>query len=566
MADFGVIILSTKPPRDPARLVTRIQRDVPGARVRGILYERHVPRPVSERLRHFWRSLPEPGYLAYALRRALRMLGQPFLRLGEFLLRLAHACPPHPNGPLRFDLEDLARFSEKADCSLFITTDMHTCESLEFVRGLRADLGILYGTRILKPELYAIPRLGSITLQEHKVPDYRGAGPVGLWELLEDQKEIGVTVHRVETEADAGPVIHATSIPIEPYDNLKSLALKAAVVGDDLLVVSIDDLARGVADPKPQVGPARQFKAPEPHQLAAYEKQIAARRPAYRPRRGRPVWKLLFRSVFFAPLAVARNWVYRFRKAFPVVILYHHVITDRPHHLGTPTDYFDRQAEFLSKHYRLASLGEAVEMLKRRKVEAPTAVLTFDDGYAENFINLRAVTEARGTPVTLFVSTAHITTQKPFGHDLREKQHGFRPLTWEEIKFLSRAGYEFGAHTRTHFDCGSTDLAALREEIVGSKTDLETHLGMPVKFFSFPWGMPVNMSAPAIELARATYPYIFDAAGGINLPSPEQEAWFLRRCDHPSDLWELELLLQSLLDLRRLENALPGLVRQPSRT
>lgn len=565
MGDFGIVIVSRKAPRVVARLAKRIHREVPAARVRGILYERHVPKSLPERLRNFWSHLREPGYASYTARKALGLLSAPLRWIGEVLVRLAHACPPDPNGAADFSLADLARFAESAGGSLLVTTDLHSPEALEYVRRLHADLGIVYGARTLKPELYALPRLGSINLHKRKVPEYRGGGPVGLWELLEGQKEIGITVHRVEQEVDAGPIIHAASIPIEPYDNLPSLALKAAVVGDDLLIVAVNDFARGTVEEKPQTGPMRKFKAPKPHELARYQKQLAKRRPAYRAPRGRPAWKLLLRTLLFLPLAVARNWVYRFRQSFPVVILYHHLITDRPHHLGTPTDCFDRQVAFLSKCYRVASLREATEMLERRRVEAPTVVLTFDDGYAENFVNLRAVTEARGIPVSLFVSTAHVSNQQPFGHDLRKKQHGFRPLTWEQIQFLSHTGYEFGAHTRTHFDCGSTDLAALRDEIVGSKVDLEAHLGGPAKFFSFPWGLPENMSPPALELARATYPYIFSAAGGVNVPSRGAEVWFLHRCDHPSDLWELELLLQSLLDLSRLGNTLPGLVGEPSR-
>ena len=69
---------------------------------------------------------------------------------------------------------------ESVGCSFKVTGDYHCEESLEFVRSLNADLGIVYGTRILKPPLFSIPRLGSINIHKRKVPDYRGGGPVGL--------------------------------------------------------------------------------------------------------------------------------------------------------------------------------------------------------------------------------------------------------------------------------------------------------------------------------------------------------------------------------------------------
>lgn len=566
LRDFGVVLFSSQPPRETARLAERIAREVAGARVLGILYEQCLPRSLGENLRSLRRNLADPAYYPYAAARTLRLLRRPLDKLGEALLRFAHACPPRLNGSTDFGLEDLAQFSRRMGCSLLVTTDIHSPKALEYVRQLRADLGIVSGTRLLKQELFDVPRLGSVKVHPHKLPDCRGAGPAGLWELLDGRKEIGVTVHRVVAELDAGPILRAATTPIDAYDDLFSLALKATVVGNDLLLCTLADFISGTVQETPQSGTARTFRAPAAHELARYKRQLAKRRPTYRPPRTRPAWKLMLRTVPLVAVAVARNWICRFRKSFPVVILYHHLITDRPHHLGLPTHLFHRQAEFLTKYYRVASVQEAIKMLEANCVEAPTVVLTFDDGYAENFVNLRAVAKATGIPVTLFVSTEHISTQRPFAHDIRKNQQGFPPLTWEQVGWMNCAGFEFGGHTRSHFDCGSTDLAALEYEIVGCKTDLEERLGKPVRIFSFPWGMPENMSRPAVELARATFAYIFDAAGGANVPSAQHTPWFLRRCDHPGTLWELELLLQCLLDLRRSGSLLPAMVRQLARS
>lgn len=112
---------------------------------------------------------------------------------------------------------------------------------------------------------------------------------------------------------------------------------------------------------------------------------------------------------------------------------------------------------------------------------------------------------------------------------------------------LHGARFGFGSHTRTHFDCGSTDEAALKSEIVDSKSELESHLGEPIDYFSFPWGMPVNMSEPSKKLALKTYGYSYAAAGGINPPGMSTRQ-ILRRCDHPPFVFDLELLLQSVLE------------------
>jgi len=216
--------------------------------------------------------------------------------------------------------------------------------------------------------------------------------------------------------------------------------------------------------------------------------------------------------------------------------------------MGIPTQLFLRQARFLREHYKVVALSEAVEMLKSGRVKAPTVVLTLDDGYRDNFVSLRAVTEVTDIPATLFVCTENVDLHRQFNHDLKVGVRNFWPLTWDQIECLNQTSFEIGSHTRSHFDCGSTDTQALQHEIVGSKADLEQHLGIKVRFFSFPWGHPANMSAEALRLARLTYPCVCSTLGGGNFPSRDDQLWHLRRVSHPNDIWELELALQSVLD------------------
>src|SRR5207247_10668136 len=125
-----------------------------------------------------------------------------------------------------------------------------------------------------KPALFSIPRLGSINIHKRKVPDYKGGGPVGLWELLDGQNEIGVTVHDVTEKLDAGAVVNFATIPIEPFDNLTSLALKAHVVGNDLIVRSVADFARGTLNLTTQQGVGRMLKSPNPERRPDYQNDV----------------------------------------------------------------------------------------------------------------------------------------------------------------------------------------------------------------------------------------------------------------------------------------------------
>jgi peptidoglycan/xylan/chitin deacetylase (PgdA/CDA1 family) len=541
-------MFSSLPPWTVARLVSRLDAEIPEARVCGILYERRPGKSFSQRCVAFVRQLSDWTFLRYAAAKIGRAFLSKLRQLGSAGLRFLHAYSGSPRGLACFDLDELADFCRKRGCRLHITTDMHAPESLDFVRGLEPDLALVYGTRILKPELFEIPRQGSINIHKRKVPDYRGGGPIGLWEILDDQKDIGVTVHRVQATLDTGAVLHSTTIPIEPFDTLTSLALKADAIGEDLLVRSVRDFMGGSIREEVQEGPARTFRTPSPQKLREYEKQIAARRPAYRPERGRPTWKLVVRTLLLGTWGFVRNWWRRLHGSFPVVVLYHHLVTDRPHCMGIPTELFLRHVEFLQRHYRVVDLSEALEQLKTGKIHQPTVVLTFDDGYGDNFLGLRAVTEATGVPVTMFICPDHVTRQEEFEHDRKWGLCSFMPLTWEQVALMDRSGITFGSHTRSHFDCGSSDPARLQSEIAGSRLDLEERLGRPIRFFSFPWGLPTNISPEAWELAKNTYSCVCSAHGGVNFPTQDGNPWHVLRYPHPNDLWELELLLQSFLE------------------
>jgi Polysaccharide deacetylase len=72
---------------------------------------------------------------------------------------------------------------------------------------------------------------------------------------------------------------------------------------------------------------------------------------------------------------------------------------------------------------------EAIEVVRKGGVNVPTVAITFDDGYADNFVNLRAVTEETGVPIAYFISTEHISNGREFAHDHVASEYGFTPNT-----------------------------------------------------------------------------------------------------------------------------------------
>ncbi len=123
---------------------------------------------------------------------------------------------------------------------------------LDTMRGLGADLGVVaaYG-KILPESLLQIPRLGMINVHASLLPRYRGAAPVHR-AIMNGDSDTGVTIMRVVKALDAGAMMLAESIPIEPNETGSELEARLATLGARLLITVVDQLARGEAVEVPQ--------------------------------------------------------------------------------------------------------------------------------------------------------------------------------------------------------------------------------------------------------------------------------------------------------------------------
>jgi len=73
----------------------------------------------------------------------------------------------------------------------------------------------------------------------------------------------------------------------------------------------------------------------------------------------------------------------------------------------------------------------------------------------------------------------------------RPPRETHRPMTVEELETISASGVvELGAHTRWHVSLAACDLRTQREELEGSRADLETWLGRRPTSLAYPYGRP----------------------------------------------------------------------------
>jgi peptidoglycan/xylan/chitin deacetylase (PgdA/CDA1 family) len=231
----------------------------------------------------------------------------------------------------------------------------------------------------------------------------------------------------------------------------------------------------------------------------------------------------------------------------------------KPNVSATPGD-FNRQMDYLAKWFKVVSLRDVVQWLDGHKSLPPyAALITFDDGYLDNYTSAYPILCQHHFPALIFLTTEHIGTDAPFYWDMAaycfyhtksdqltfpdgrvehwsnqkqldqvskswiefmktlpqaEKQIHVEQLAetlgvsvplgyfqklmlnWDQVREMQNGEIEFGAHTMHHPILTRISLEQVREEVEGSKSRIEEELGEPVLGFAYPNGQLADLNEP----------------------------------------------------------------------
>ncbi|MBK8988528.1 MAG: polysaccharide deacetylase family protein [Chloroflexi bacterium] len=103
-------------------------------------------------------------------------------------------------------------------------------------------------------------------------------------------------------------------------------------------------------------------------------------------------------------------------------------------------------------------------------------ILTFDDGYLDNYQNAFPVLQAYGFTATFFVITDFVDRELP----------GY--MTWDMLKEMAAAGMRIESHSRNHPDLSGKSRDFVIYQLLGSQETLAAHLGYTPRYFCYPSG------------------------------------------------------------------------------
>lgn len=218
------------------------------------------------------------------------------------------------------------------------------------------------------------------------------------------------------------------------------------------------------------------------------------------------------------------------------VLMYHHVSPIKGDMVSVTPSVFEGQMRHIKNAgYQTLSLGEFIGFMEGGfKPERKSVVITFDDGYLDNYIYAYPVLKSYGLKAAVFLVSDWVD-KASLVHDKIQVIDDYKkmPLTHEQTKALADKGalekvsvdwqmvremeggslVEFHSHTKSHRTADRLDRAELIEELSGSKRRIEEMTKRDCPYLCWPKG---RYNAEAVGAAvDAGYKGIFTTIAGV---------------------------------------------------
>ena len=199
------------------------------------------------------------------------------------------------------------------------------------------------------------------------------------------------------------------------------------------------------------------------------------------------------------------------------ILEYHMTNTTSDMVYNVPPAELEEQLSYLEQQgYTTISVLDFLRA-KKGKQELPEKpiILTFDDGYADNYTVLLPMLEKHGMKATVFMVTNNIGLE------------GY--LTWDQLRDMQNRGIEIGSHTANHLPLGNMEAAEANDELKLSKLIMEWNGLRTIFTLSYPNGS-YNEALPAMLRDNE---YLAAVTGDAGLNTFQTDPYLLQRTNIP---------------------------------
>lgn len=180
----------------------------------------------------------------------------------------------------------------------------------------------------------------------------------------------------------------------------------------------------------------------------------------------------------------------------PRILMYHMISPHLPknrskfNRLRVTPKTFEKQLQWIHKnHWQTMTMAELAEC---QNIPSKTVVLTFDDGYADNYIHAFPLLKRYNMKATIYIVTERFNKDWATDKDTKISSNELNNeamLSHEMVKEMLDSGLiDIGSHTIHHVNLPSLSSEQKEEEIANSKTIIEQHYSITCKSFAYPFG------------------------------------------------------------------------------
>lgn len=232
----------------------------------------------------------------------------------------------------------------------------------------------------------------------------------------------------------------------------------------------------------------------------------------------------------------------------PLILAYHSISEHRTDGLAVRATDFEKQMAWLHRRgYRSITLVEL--MNHTGETRGRRVIITFDDGYADNYTVAFPILKRYGFVATVFLVSDYVNTDHVHTWDVPKTPSPsdaalYRLLTWDQVRDMATYGIEFGSHTCTHPELPTLSTDQCMEEITRSRADLQIRLGRDIVSFCYPRGKLNSDVMQRVEKAGYRCAVVTSPRSGI-----PRSCYALRRIGvyHSNSLWLFRLKMTSLV-------------------
>lgn len=259
-------------------------------------------------------------------------------------------------------------------------------------------------------------------------------------------------------------------------------------------------------------------------------------------------------AITLAKMATSATWAATRQdrlegRIVPPVLCYHRVLPEAgnkpPEFSVTPEQFASQMSLLIDEGFTSLTLDEYFAAANgSRELPSRSVVVTFDDGYADNYSVAWHIARRFGVKVNLFICTGLVAGDlvPAFAADNPRAQlsqkafpEHWRPLSWDQVREMVAHGVGVGFHSHRHCNLGRLTEGEIARDTAEGISIFTEQLGEAPRFFAFPFGHYGSYPEAAIELLTAHGIRMFFTTELGRTPISDSSRLFSRIVIHPED-------------------------------